>query len=178
MNMENFILTIKTKELEEKSGELGFSKTLFFGTDFVVLEGTNKKEILVGIQKAKGKKQQVVYLAKDEETLRFVVEKTGADIVLGVERIHPKDSVHYLRSGLDQVLCSLAAKRDIAFGFSFVEILNSMHRPKLLGRMMANIQLCKKYNVRMVFSTFASDPWELRSAADLNALWRVLEKKE
>ena len=56
--MENFILTIKTKELEEKSGELGFSKTLFFGTDFVVLEGTNKKDILLNIQKAKGKKQQ------------------------------------------------------------------------------------------------------------------------
>src|SRR3989338_3231472 len=175
--MENFMLTLKSKELEEKSAELGFSKALFLDSDFVVLEGTNKKDILLNIQKAKGKKQQVVYLAKDEETLRFVVEKTAVDIVLGVERIHPKDSVHYLRSGLDQVLCSLAAKRDIAFGFSFVEILNSMHRPKLLGRMMANIRLCKKYNVRMVFSTFASDPWELRSAADLKALWRVLEKK-
>ena len=174
--MENFIIAPPSKELEEKSKELGFSKTVFLDSKFIVLEGTNKKEMLSAIQRAKGKKQVAVYQAKEEETLRFVVEKTAVDIVLGVEQIHPKDSVHYVRSGLDQVLCSLAAKRGVAFGFSFAQVLHSSHRPYLLARMMANIRLCKKYKVRMVFSTFASELWELRSAADLQALWRVLEK--
>ncbi len=174
--MDNFVLNIKSKEIEEKSMELGYSSTLFLETDFVVLEGTNKKEILSKIQRARGKKQRTLYRAHDEETLRFVLEKTNVDMVLGVEHVHAKDSVHFLRSGLDQVLCSLAAKKGIAIGFSFADILNELHRPKLLARVMANIRLCKKYKVRMVFSTFASDLWELRSAKDLEAFRRVLEK--
>ena len=40
-------------------------------------------------------------------------------IVFGIEKIHPKDSLHYPKSGLDPVLCKIAADRGKIIGFSF-----------------------------------------------------------
>ena len=40
--------------------------------------------------------------------------------------------------------------------------------------MKFNIKLCKKYKVKMYFSTFAKNENELRSAQDLFAFWKVL----
>ena len=36
-----------------------------------------------------------------------------------------------------------------------------------MGRIMQNIRLCRKYNVSMVFASFAEAKWEMRSAKDL-----------
>lgn len=80
-----------------------------------------------------------------------------------------RDFIHYRNSGLNQVLCKLAKKNNIAIAFNFNLILNSegMLRSQLLGRMMQNIKFCRKYKVNMVIGSFASKPEEMRSAHDL-----------
>ena len=72
------------------------------------------------------------------------------------------------------MLCKLAKKNNIAIGFSFNEILKSKEKSKLIGRMMQNIKLCRKYKVKMVFASFAKNKFEMRAVKDLLSFCRVL----
>lgn len=173
--MENYLLMKKSQEALRLSKELGFTKTYFLEDfDYVVEKGSNKKDLLNKIKKSKKKGKRVMVRVFSEEGLRFVLEKTQADFVIGVEGIHPKDSVHFLRSGLDQVLCKIAAANKKTIVFSFLDILDSTNREKLLARMKMNVKLCQKYKVRMIFSNFSSSLMKMRSAADLKAWEGVL----
>jgi len=172
--MINIVLMKKNKELDDFCYFLGFEKTWFLDSEFVFLEGNNKKKILQQVRDAHARKMRVIYSASDEEMLRFVLERTEIDIVCGMERVHPKDSVHFLRGGLDQILCKIARDHEKILLFSFASLLNSTERGKLLGRMMFNISLCKKFGVKMVFCNFSTERSELRSAKDLEATQRVM----
>lgn len=171
--MQNILLIKRNKGLEELSKELGFSKVLFLD-DFVLVKGNNKKELLKKIKEARKQEKLVLYKAESEELLRFALEKTKVDIVYGMEKINPRDSVHYVRGGLDQITCKIAAAERKTMGFSFSEILNSSNKGKLLARMILNVKLCKKYKVKMLFSNFSLSLEEMRSAKDLAKFWKLI----
>ena len=173
--MQNILLMKKSKELEEFSSKLGFDKTLFLD-DIVMIEGNNKKELLRKINKA-GEKF-IIFKPSSEEMLRFALERSKIDAIFGMEKINPKDSMHYVRGGLDQVSCRIAAKQGKMVAFSFNQIINSKNRAKLLARMRLNIKLCKKYKVKTLLSNFSTSIDGMRSAKDLQSLWKVLEKEK
>jgi len=170
--MHNLILAKESKELLELSKKLGFTKTLFLEKDFVLIEANSKKDLLKKINQAKGK--LTIFKADSEEMLRFALEKTNVDLVFGMETINPKDSVHFVRGGLDQITCRIAKEKDKIIAFSFSEILNAKNKDKIIARMKLNIKLCKKYKVKIFFSSFAKNDKESRSAEDLFAFWKVL----
>lgn len=170
--MDNVVIMNESKEIESLSQRLGFTRTLFLERDFLLLETKSKKEILDTISRAKGK--PIIYRATDEETLRYVLERTPLTVISGVEFIAAQDSLHHVRGGLDQVLCRIAAEKGKIVAFSFADLLHAENRGQVLARMKFNIKLCQKYNVKAFFSTFAGNKWELRSVKDLEALWRVL----
>lgn len=166
-----------TPALERRSRELGFSRALFEGQDFVVIRSRKHAEIMKSISQARKRRMMTVYRADSttpEALLRLVLEKTDIGIVYGQELIHHHDSLHFLRSGLDSILAPIAAPRGKVIAFSFHDILMAADRAKLLGRMALNIRLCQKYKVKMLFSTFAESENELCSAQDLMAFGRVL----
>ncbi|MBI2668779.1 hypothetical protein HYX14_02970 [Candidatus Woesearchaeota archaeon] len=169
--MDEIVLMKRTPELEQWCQQLGFQQVLFLD-DIQMLSGRKPGEIL---SQLKGKKY-FIYEAADEPTLRFVVEKISVPLVIGMEKINPADSLHYLRGGLDQILCTLARQKEKTIGFSFADILHAQNRPQLLARMMFNIKLCRKYNVKTFFGSFAREKWEMISKKDLEAWKRVLEK--
>ena len=168
--MDNYLLMKRTKELEELSKELGFVRTYFL-EDLTVLNDKTPKDLLKSLRKVSGKK---IYFACSEEMLRFALEKTPVDIVMGAESINKKDSLHYVRGGLDQITCKIAASEGKVIGFSFSDALNISDREKLLARMRLNAKLCKKYKVEMIFSNFSKKAVDVRSAKDLAAFWRVI----
>ena len=108
--MDNIVLCKKSPELELFCRELGFSETLFLDEVELITEN-NPKLLCQKIEQAYHKKKVVIYKATTEALLRLVLERTAAEIVLGVEQINPEDSVHYVRGGLDQVLCKIAAEK-------------------------------------------------------------------
>ena len=172
--MQNFLLMNPSKYVEELSMQFGYSETLFIEQDFVIIEGENRKKVLQEAHKFRDK--IVIYRAKSEEMLRFVLEKTPVNIVINQEHIHPRDSLHYLRSGLDQVLCKIAADKGKTMGFAFSDLAKAKDQGKLFGRAMANIGLCEKYRVKAVFLTFFQNGKEFRSAHDLQQFWQVLQQ--
>ena len=174
LKMDNYISAKYSKDLEELSKELGWDRTLFLGKDFIFLRSDKKKELLKEINSSKKKKLIVVYQPPTEELLRFALEKSAVDMVIGMEKLNLKDSVHFVRGGLDQITCKIAKSKGKQIGFSFNDILCSQNRGKLLGRMMFNIKLCKKYKVDVVFSNFGTGKEGLRSVTDLKSLFYVL----
>ena len=172
--MEDYLFMKKSAEAEKAAAGLGFTKAHFLESDFVLLKVKTPRELLEEIGKARNKRLKTVFKADSEEMLRFALEKTPVDLVYGMEQIHAKDSVHFVRGGLDQVLCALAAEKGKIIAFSFQELLNSSERAELLARMMFNLKLCRKYQVPMLLCSFASTETEMRSAKDLQALGRVL----
>jgi RNase P/RNase MRP subunit p30 len=172
--MDDYVFMKKSAEVEKLATELGFAKVYFLESDFVVLKAKTQKELVKAIENARNKKMKTVYKADSEEMLRFALERSGVDMLYGMESIHPKDSLHYVRGGLDQVLCKIAAEKGKILAFCFSEMLNSTERGKLLARIMLNIKLCKKYKVAMILGSFAVSQEEMRSAKDLQALGRVL----
>lgn len=167
--MDNIILLDRNEELEELSKKLGFTR-VYFKEDLVYLETKSKKELLTKTKKAKFS----IYQPPTEDLLRFALEKTNVNMVVGMEKINPKDHTHYPRGGLDQITCRIAASRKKIVAFSFVDILDAKDRPKLLARMMFNIKLCKKYKVKMYFGDFCRGKVEMRGAKDLAAFFRLL----
>jgi len=167
--MDNIILLKKTKELEDLCISLGFTETLFL-EDLTLIEAKTNKDLQKKFSKF------TIVKPVTEELLRFALEKSKVDLIYGMEFIHPKDSVHYVRGGLDQIMCKIAAGKGKIIGFSFSDVLHAKNQPKLLGRMRANLRLCKKYNVNVFFGNFSVKQEEIRSKKDLVAFLRTLKK--
>jgi RNase P/RNase MRP subunit p30 len=123
-------------------------------------------------QVAKAKKLSDFVMVKGND--RQVIEKAKPQLILELESQPKKDPMHARNSGLNHVLCELLHKNNIAVGLSLHLLLHSEHRSMLLGRMLQNIRLCKKYKVKLVLASFAINPYEMRSAHDMAALERCL----
>ena len=172
--MDNYLLMKKSGEALELSRKLGFQHTLFLGDGFVLLDASTPKKLLDEIAQAKKQKKMVIFKPATEEILRFAAEKTAVDIVIGLEEIHARDSLHYVRGGLNEVLGPLLREKGVAF--SVTALLQNEHRVERLTRMRFNLKLCQKYKIPVIWSTFATELWEMRAVKDIEALRRVVEK--
>lgn len=172
--MDNFLLMKRTEESEMLSKRLGFEKVLFLDTDLALITTSDKKKFLQEIRVARQKGFFTIYQPKTEEMLKFALEKTPIDILLGFESLNPKDSLHFVRGGLDQILCRIAKDKNKILAFSFSEVLAAKNQSQSLARIKANLRLCQKYKLNILFSNFSKSKEEMRSAKDLEAFFNVL----
>ncbi|MCX6707217.1 MAG: hypothetical protein NT001_03690, partial [Candidatus Woesearchaeota archaeon] len=72
--------------------------------------------------------------------------------------------------------CAIADEKDKMIGFDFGQIISSSghRRAVLLGRMMQNIRLCRKYKVKTAIASFANRPLNMRNRYDVSALFSML----
>lgn len=131
-------------------------------------------EVLKKLPKQEDKNKIIVIQGGDDDLTRQALSSKFVDILLDPHEGSRRDFMHHRDSGLNQVLCHLAREHSIAVGFSLQSILRAKNRAGSLGRIMQNIQLCRKYKVRMVIGSFASNAWEERNEKDLQALFKVL----
>ena len=152
------------------------------------IEGKNKKiKIHYGIladlkniqkinNKLKDKKDFVVM--KCSNANREVIEKPKANLVFALEEYGWKDYMHQRASGLNQILCRLANKNKVAIGYSISSLLDSKDKSVILGRIIQNIMLCRKFKVKTVIASFTSNPYQMRSPHDLISLFTMLGMHE
>jgi len=141
------------------------NKVIFIDNQNVTLIRANSENDFK--RQIKNVRSNLTIVEGSQKINRIVLENRKVDILLNPEKNILKDSLSHRNSGLNQVLCKLASKNDIAIGFSFNEILNSEDTVKLIGRIKQNIKLSRKYNVKMVFASFTEDPFDMRSVKDL-----------
>ena len=157
------------KEFIEMAEKLGYSELCFVYPKPKKIEPAAKIKLVSGIVcTTKIEKTDVVLLKSNNRNM--VKKKPYA--VFGIEG--SKDSLHKKDSGLDSVVCREMSEFGVAYLISFSEILNSDDREGLLGRIMQNLVLCKKYKVKVMIASMAKSPFEMRNPKDLRALATVL----
>jgi len=144
----DIILMKRGISTEDLARELGFSKLYF------------KEDI---------KDFQMEYLA-DYDKKRDYIKRNKIKILLNPHLVSKKDSLHFRNSGLDHILCKMMNEGSIAMAVSLDKISNYVE----IGRIKQNIRLCRKYNVKMLFFTFADNIYSLRARLDILAFLEVL----
>ena len=124
--------------------------------------------------KSKLKNEKVFVAVRSSDNDREVIKQAKADMVFSFEDNVKKDFIHHRASGLNQVLCRLANENDVIIGFSLSSILNAENKSLVLGRIMQNISLCRKFKVKTAIASFAQKPFEMRSIHDISSLFEVL----
>ncbi|MDP2909068.1 MAG: RNase P subunit p30 family protein [Nanoarchaeota archaeon] len=152
---------------KEHFSDLGFDKVISVN----IIEPATKKEL-----RKKLKQESGLRVVLGSANNRTVAETKKVDILLSPEKGVKKDSLHHRNSGLDTVICGLAKKNSIAIGFNFNDILTNegTKRAEIIGRMMQNVWLCRKYKLRMVLGSFAKDKWQMRARNDLISFGIIL----
>ena len=167
--MFEVLISKKSKKLEDESKKAGFGKTFFIDGEKAVLIKTDRKEELRRqISSASSKGKKIIVYGNNDDINRISVEDKRVAILLSPEFVRNKDFMHYPNSGLNQVLCKLAKKNGIAIGVSFSDIksLKGKEKSERLGRIMQNVDLCRKYKNEIVLASFGkkpSSPYALRS---------------
>ena len=118
--------------------------------------------------------------AQSPQYNRFIIEKAKNIVIFNIEYTHKDDHMHFRRGGLDQVLCTFAAKNNIKIAVSFSKLnsLSPIDQAKVIGRLKQNIRFCQKYSTTFGLFSFASDASELRGAHDLASLTKRLGMKK
>jgi len=96
----------------------------------------------------------------------------GAGIAFGFENFHAKDSLHYSRGGIDQIVARKLREAKCSYGIMFSRILQA--EPQLIARVRANVKICEKYKADIIMVSGASTTDEMRSPGDLKAVLEVL----
>jgi RNase P/RNase MRP subunit p30 len=125
-------------------------------------------------QKMKGKADLLISSCSGD--IRQMVEATPVDILIDAESSRNKDFIHHRNSGLNHIIANLASAKKKAMGFSGALAIGSrgMFRAQVMGRMMQNVRLCRKYKVKMVIASFAKAPFGMRSPHDLLSFCVIL----
>ncbi len=112
-------------------------------------------------------------VTKADDSIRPVLERGQVDIAFDFEQSTKKDFIHHRNSGLNQILCKIIKDNNITLAFSFSSILNSKN-PQLLGRITQNLQLAKKYSMKIILASFTNNPYRMSSPKDLASLLKIL----
>jgi RNase P/RNase MRP subunit p30 len=120
-----------------------------------------------------GRARNKVKILIADENARASFETKEIDIVFGLEAKAKNDYNRQRNSGLNQVLCEIAARKNKSYGFNFRDVLVAKDRPAIIGRMMQNLELCKKYKVKTVVFSGAKEPIEMRNPNDLKSVFSI-----
>lgn len=159
------------KEFIEMAEVLGYNKLVFvydYGKSVDFKDSKIKIEKAILARPSQVNKLNGMILVENSAQNRQMFESKRVNIIFNLENQN-RDFMHYRNSGLNQVLCKLANKNKIKIGVSLLNIsrAENMLRSQLMGRVMQNIRLCRKYKVGMALASFASDPYEMRAPYDL-----------
>ncbi len=163
--MKDYVLAKNEKEFITLAENMGFTELVFIG-------GGNINELKSKIKVSSSRRVFRSDIKKD----RGLIEGRKADIIFGFEALSRKDGFHFLNSGMNQVIAKLMNDKNVAYGISFSQLLAASRQEQvvILGRIMQNIKLCKKYKVRIIVGSFASFPYQMRDPRDLLAFARTL----
>jgi RNase P/RNase MRP subunit p30 len=145
------------------------------------LKKTSKIQLFIGAlcadkQALGARRMSDLVLVLGSENNRQVLEQGHADVLFELETQQHRDFIYQKNSGLNHILAELAVKKEVIIGLSFSMLINSepKNRPRLFGRLMQNMRLCKKYKAKMAIASFARAPEEMRAMVDLRSLFACL----
>lgn len=185
-----FFVGGRNKKIEKFCKKLGFEKIFFIKEvsvpeeikkdekedyDFVLIKTDNLENMRRMIDKASNY-FSVFVLGVNNKINRAALSHKKVVALVSPEYERKKDYVDYRNSGLNQVLCKIAhdGNKFIIERLSDFFVKDKIERALLLGRILQNFRLCKKYEVKFVISVFAKNEQELVSFYELKNFKRIL----
>lgn len=169
------------KEFIEIAEKLGTKKIIFLynAEDYNPKKFETDIEIKTGIIATAGSishasKISRIIAVKSSPYDRQLMENGKATIIYGFEENPKRDSMHQSASGLNHIMCSIVKSKNVAIGFSYTSLIENSH--SIVGRMMQNLKLCRKYKNDIIIGSFATRPFQLRSRHDVDSLFRLIGK--
>jgi len=174
---------VMPKGNEEKF--LDVASRLGYGTIVFLTEDVNYK-ISENIRNDSRIKIKTAFLLKQTSQINIARKKfdyifagadrqffeSDVDFIVGLEDSLRADSFHYKSTSLNQVHAELAKKNNITLAFDFGQLPINVFT--MLGRMMQNAKLVRKYKLSHATFSFARTPSEMISKATLDALDKEL----
>lgn len=120
------------------------------------------------------KNQKAFIVVKSSTNDKEIIERLKPNIIFSFEENSRKDFIHQRASGLNHILCKSAKENNVTIGFSIKSILDAENKQEILGRMMQNIRICRKYKIKTIIVSFAQRPLEMRNVHDLASLFEIL----
>ncbi|MCH8004197.1 MAG: hypothetical protein IH934_06225 [Nanoarchaeota archaeon] len=124
--------------------------------------------------KNKLKDEKAFIVVKSSTNDKDIIERLKPNIIFSFEENTRKDFIHQRASGLNHILCKSAKENNVTIGFSIKSILDAENKQEILGRMMQNMKLCRKYKIKTIIASFAQKPLEMRNVHDLASLFEIL----
>lgn len=133
MGFTDYFIGEKNKEIESTAKKLGFDKVIFMkevieASDFNNIE--NYEYVLINvnetakmrqfIDKAIARKKTIIMQGKDDSFNRAALETKRIFMLLSPEAAATRDFMSYRNSGLNQVLCKIAEKKQCPDWNSFL----------------------------------------------------------
>ena len=142
------------------------------GVDLIsslMLKAAKPDELNNLAEKARSKAEVLMVHGGDYDINRDACENPLIDVLCHPE-LGRKDS------GLDHICVRAAHDNNVAIEINFREVLESYKRNRIyvLSAMKKNIELCKKYETKIVSSSSAVTVWGMRSGRELAALTHLL----
>mgnify|MGYP001325267752 CR=1 FL=1 len=154
--------------------KLGYDRLLFVyrGKSGVKVSGGVK----VSVGRLSDKRGDGIIVSKVEDDGRRVLEQVKPAFAYGFEWGRVADKHHYRSSGLNQVLCKIALKNETKIVIPVREILllKGRERAQVLGRIMQNVRICKKYKVVVKLASFAHSPYQMKGVKELASFGTIL----
>ena len=154
------------KRIQEKLSSVRNDSNITLQVGFIVSQNN--------INAAFAKSKIIVVKSSDKD--KIFIENSQVKIIFGFEELQKKDYLLQRASGLNHVMCELARKNNISIGLSYSSLLhkNNHTTALIIGRMMQNIKLCRKYKIDTVIGAFSETPLDLRAPNDLISLFIIL----
>lgn len=91
------------------------------------------------------------------------------------EHLQRKDSMHYRRSGMNQVIGKIMKEKEKMYIINYAKILTSKNPHVILGKIELNLKIARKYGFDVAIASMAKKPRHLRSKEQLQALIKMLK---
>lgn len=141
-----------------------------------VLLKTSNAEILRRMIDKASHYFEVYVLGMTDKINRAALEHKKVKALVSPEHSREYDYKDYRNSGLNQVLCKIARDNNKLIIENFTEFLKMEKKAKalLLGRIMQNARLCKKYDVKFSIAQFIRSEKEAVSDEKIKEFERIL----
>ncbi len=134
-----------------------------------IVKARNADELNEAVKIARKRAVIVAVHGGDYDINRASCENSMVDLLLHPE-LGRKDS------GLDHICIREAAENNVAIEINFREVLETFRKQRVyvLSSLRKNINLCKKYDAKLITTSSALSIWDLRSGRELASIPHLL----
>jgi len=154
LNKKNRVIERENKERHVVFASYFNEKLNYDDFDAMIIQTNDLKDMQSKITKASGKNKLIIIEGNSDLVNRAALENKKVFMLLSPEKIRKSDSINSRNSGLNQVLCELARKNDKIIGINIQDIINEevkeTERAKVMGRIIQNVKLCRKYKCKII----------------------------